>query len=212
MFNEENDTARFNRRLEIVTTIILAIASLLTAWGGYQASQWGSTQSISLSQASTKRVQATQLSNLGGQDRLVDIVAFTSWVDATAADDQRRADFLRARFRDEFTPVFEAWMATQPLEKTDAPSSPLDMPDYAPARSLQAAELEKAADALYAKGAAASDTSSAYVRASLFVAASLFFAAISKTFEERSLRLITLGLSGALLLFGAAGLIRLPIA
>jgi hypothetical protein len=65
-------------------------------------------QSISLSQASTKRVQASQLSNLGGQDRLVDIVSFASWIDAVSANNQSRADFIRARFRDEFKPVFEA--------------------------------------------------------------------------------------------------------
>jgi hypothetical protein len=49
-----------------------------------------------------------------------------------------------------------------------------------------------------------------YVRASLFVAAALFFAAISKTFEVRNLRLIVIGLSAALLLFGLISLAPLP--
>lgn len=203
---------QFNKYLEIVTTIVLAIASVLTAWSSYQATQWNSMQSISLSQAATRRTQATQLSNLGGQDRLTDVMTFGSWVEATAAKDQPRADFIRARFRAEFKPAFEAWVATRPMENANAPATPFDTPEYAPARSQRAAELEAEADALYAKGVTASDISSAYVRASLFVAASLFFAAISKTFEVRNLRVITLGLAVALLLLGALSLIPLSVA
>jgi hypothetical protein len=50
------------------------------------------------------------------------------------------------------------------------------------------------------------------VRVTVFVAAALFFAAISKTFEVRNLRLITLGLAILLLLFGVVNLIPLPVA
>lgn len=203
---------QFGKRLEIVTTIIFSIASLLTAWGGYQASQWGSVQSISLSQASTKRVQASLAASLGGQDRLLDVQTFTSWVEATGSQNKPLADFIRQRFRAEFEPAFEAWVATEPLKNAAAPKTPFEMPTYRPARLVKGAELEAQADALYAKGAAASDVSSLYVRATLFVAASLFFAAISKTFEVRKLRMVMLGLSIALLLFGVINLVPLPIA
>lgn len=67
---EEISTKQF----EVITTILLAIASLFTAWGGYQASQWGSVQSISLSQASARRTQASQAATASGQNRLLDII------------------------------------------------------------------------------------------------------------------------------------------
>jgi hypothetical protein len=204
--------ALYIKRIEIISTIILAIASLLTAWSGYQASQWSRTQAISLSQAAGRRTRAVQAASLGGQERLIDLVAFTSWVEATAAKDQPRADFVRARFRSEFEPAFEAWLAARPLDNPDAPKTPFELPIYQPARLTQAAQLEAEADALFATGLDASATAGEYVRASLFVAAALFFAAISKTFEVRNLRLIVVGLSAALVLIGAFSLLPLPVA
>lgn len=204
--------ALFNKRLEIVTTIVLAIASFLTAWSGYQASQWGSIQAISLSQASSKRVQSAQFAQIGNQDRLLDVVAFTSWLEATGTQNQRLADFFRARFRKEFTPAFDAWLAGNPLEDQSAARTPFELPAYQPAHLVESEELEAEADALFTKGTNASDVSSAYVRVTVFVAAALFFAAISKTFQIRGPRLITLGLAIILLLFGAINLAPLPIA
>lgn len=204
--------ALFNKRLEIVTTIVLAIASFLTAWSGYQASQWGSVQAISLSQASTKRVQSAQNAAIGNQDRLLDVVAFTSWLEAASTQNQRLAAFYQARFREEFTPAFEAWLASNPLEDPAAAKTPFDLPAYRPTNLVESEDLQAQADVLFTKGANASDVSSAYVRVTVFVAAALFFAAISKTFEVRNLRLITLGLAIVLLLFGVVNLIPLPIA
>lgn len=70
-------------------------------------------------------------------------------------------------------------------------------------------KLEAEANKLFAEGFNAFEASGRYVRASLFVAA-LFFAAISKTFEVRGLRVIVVGLSAALLLFGLISLLPLP--
>lgn len=204
--------ALFIKRIEIATTVILAIASLLTAWGGYQTSQWGREQSLSMSQAGGRRTRAAQAATLGAQDRLIDVVAFANWVEATGTQDQQRADFIRARFRNEFKPAFEAWLAAKPLENPHAPRTPFEMPDYQPARLAQSEALNAEADALFDKGVNAASVQGAYVRASLFVAAALFFAAISKTFEVRTLRVIVAGLSAALLLFGAASLLPLPVA
>lgn len=204
--------SRFIKRIEIITTVILALASLLTAWGGYQASQWGGVQALSMSRAGGNRTRAAQLAALGAQDRLIDVVAFANWVEATAAQDQPRADFIRARFRDEFRPAFEQWLKLKPLANPTAPRTPFEMPDYRPARLAQSAALDAEADELFARGVNASEVQGYYVRASLFVAAALFFAAISKTFEVRNLRMIVVGLSAALLLLGAASLLPLPVA
>ncbi len=202
----------FIKRVEIVTTVILALASLLTSWGGYQASQWGREQALNMSQAGGRRTRAAQAATLGAQDRLIDVVAFANWVEATAVQDQRRADFIRARFRDEFRPAFEAWLAMRPLDNPDAPRTPLEMPDYQPDRLAQSAALNAEADELFDRGVNAANVQGAYVRASLFVAAALFFAAISKTFEVRNLRIVVVGLSAALLLLGAVNLLPLPVA
>ena len=42
---------------------------------------------------------------------------FFQWVNATATGDAELADFYTDRFRPEFRPAFDAWLATDPLDR-----------------------------------------------------------------------------------------------
>jgi hypothetical protein len=49
------------------------------------------------------------------------VATFTQWVDAYARNETQLADFYRQRFRPEFKPAVEAWIATRPLQNPQAP-------------------------------------------------------------------------------------------
>ncbi|MCB0042404.1 MAG: hypothetical protein KDE23_22110, partial [Caldilinea sp.] len=119
-----------DRRIEIYTSIVLAITSLLTAWCAYQASAWSSNQATAAQAAGRLRTEATVASTRAGQMSIVDVMTFTNWLNATSAQDTELADFYRARFTNAFLPAFEAWLATKPLENPDAPKSPFAMEEY----------------------------------------------------------------------------------
>ena len=55
--------------------------------------------------------------------------------------------FLYKRFRPEFEPALQAWLAEDPGTNPSAPSSPFVMPEYTLRPPRQSAALEKAADA-----------------------------------------------------------------
>ena len=55
---------------------------------------------------------------------------FFQWVNATATDDDELADFYLDRFRPEFRPAFDAWLATDPLTDPAAPPTPFAMDEY----------------------------------------------------------------------------------
>lgn len=74
------------------------------------------------------------MSTRGGQDTLVDVVVFANWLEAVSIENQPLADFYRSRFREEFKPAFEAWVALDPLNNPETPSSPFAMTEYTPAR------------------------------------------------------------------------------
>ena len=59
---------------EVVATIVLAIATLATAWSGYQAARWGGVQSTSYSQAAALRTESVRTSNQAGQLAQIDIL------------------------------------------------------------------------------------------------------------------------------------------
>ena len=56
-----------------------------------------------------------------GRGTWVEVATFTRWVDAYARKETELADFYRKRFRKEFQPAVEAWIATRPLQNPEAP-------------------------------------------------------------------------------------------
>ena len=81
----------------------------------------------------------------------VDLALFTQWIDAYAKNETELAGFYRRRFRQEFVPAFDGWVATHPRHHPKAPLSPFAIPQYELAASTEADRLEqKAADPLAA--------------------------------------------------------------
>ena len=80
--------SRFDRWepvVEVIATIVLAFATLATAWSGYQAARWGGVQASSYSEAGAFRTESTRASSQAGQLVQVDIGLFTNWINAFSA-------------------------------------------------------------------------------------------------------------------------------
>jgi hypothetical protein len=181
---------------------ILALAALATAWSGYQASLWDGTQSSNYTQASGSRTNAAQHRTEANQFRLADLSVFENYIDAVLDEDEEVADFYSQRFRDEFRVAYDSWIALDPLNNPDAPTSPLGMPEYQLASDLEADRLEARADELFAAGEEANTISDIYTLTTLLFAAVLFFAAISERFEYPKAQVILLTLAAVGLIVG----------
>jgi hypothetical protein len=199
------------KRLEILATALLAVAALATAWSGYQASLWDGIQSSNYTQASAARTNAAQKHTEANQFRLADLSVFENYIDASLNGDTELADFYRVRFRDEFEPAFEAWIALEPETNPDAPPSPLAMPEYQLALEQEASDLTARAEAKFAEGEDANSDSDTYTASTLFFASALFFAAISERFDYRRARISLLAFAGVGLIAGVAVALTQPI-
>lgn len=203
--------SRTERRMEIITVAILAVAALATAWSGYQASLWDGIQSSYYTQASGARTNSAQQRTAANQFRLADLSLFEAYISATLVGSQDVADFYSQRFRDEFRVAFDAWMALDPMNNPDAPSSPLGMPEYQLATDAEADSLQARADELFAAGEDANTISDVYTLTTLLFAAVLFFAAIAERFEYFRAQVILLVLAGIGLVIGIAIAFGQPI-
>lgn len=197
-------TERREQRFEIVATFVLALAALATAWSGYQASLWDGVQSSDYSRASALRTESAQHSTEASQQRLADLTLFQGFLQAQGSGDEQLATFYRQRFRDEFKPAFEAWVALDPLNDLSAPESPFAMPQYQLAAEAEAEALAERADAMFAAGQRANHNSDMFTLATLLFAATLFFAAISERFEYVPARVTLLSLAAIGLITGLA--------
>ena len=199
------------RWLEVVAAIMLGVVAVATAWSGYQGARWGGVQTIKYSQATAKRVESTRAGTLAGQDRLFDVSLFNEWLDATYNDETRLANAYEKRFRPEFRPAFEAWLATDPFNNPNAPPGPLYMPEYLDSLNVQSIQLEAEAAAVFEEGKAAYQQSTAYLLNTVFLATVLLFITISQRFEWMPIKIVVLSIALLMLLLGLYRLITFPV-
>ena len=202
---------RFEPLAEVIATVVLALATLATAWSGYQSARWGGVQSINFSQAGALRTESTRASTLAGQLAQVDVGLFTNWINATAAEDQKLADFYEDRFSPELAVAFEAWLATDPINNPDAPQTPFSMPEFSPKYAAEADRLEQEAAKAFAAGNEANLTSDVYVLNTVILASVLFLAGLQARIKSVPARMVIVILGSLILAYGLFTIATSPI-
>jgi hypothetical protein len=197
--------------LELVATVLLAVAAVATAWSSYQASRWSGEQSIAFSASNAARVNASRASARADQQTQIDVSTFIAWADAYASDDERLSDFYFRRFRPEFRPAVDAWVATRPLKNPDAPLTPFAMPQYRLAERTKAAALD--AEALLQTELAKRNNqrSDNYVLAVVLFASSLFFAGISTKLTRIGHQAALLGIGWVIFVGALVWILTFPV-
>jgi TRAP-type C4-dicarboxylate transport system permease small subunit len=190
-------------RVEIVATVLLAVAAVATAWSSYQATRWNGEQTKAASRTNAIRIDAARAQGLAEAQTQVDVATFTSWVDAYARDETMLADFYFERFRAEFKPAVEAWIAERPLRNPNAPLTPFAMPQYRLAATAEADRLDDEAAVSSAIVQRNIQRASNYVLAVVLFAVSLFFAGLSTKLTDRRLRQIAVAI-GCVVFLGTA--------
>ncbi len=197
--------------VDVGSTVLLALATVAIAWSSYQANRWSGEQSIAFSAASAARVESGKAAARAGQLTQIDVTLFAQWVDAYSREETELSDFYRARFRDEFKPAMDAWVATRPRTNPDAPKSPFAMPEYELAEQKNADRLVLQAEAQTNLAKRNNQRSDNYVLCVVLFAASLFFAGISTKVEPDGNRLVVLVL-GYVVFFGTlAWILSFPV-
>ncbi len=200
-----------SKRIEVVATVLLAVAAVATAWASYQSTQWRGEQASHTAKSTAARIEASTAATRAGQLTQVDVATFTQWINATQSGDADLADFYRERFRAEFTPAFDAWLATDPLTSPDAPRTPFEMPEYKVADTTEAARLNAVAQAQSDAAGASLKRSDNFMLAVVLFAVSLFFAGISTKLRGARNREVLIALGGLLFLGTAVWIATLPV-
>jgi hypothetical protein len=187
-------------RLELVSTVLLALATVATAWAAYQSRQWTGEQAQGTSHATAARIAVNRASAVASRQAQIDVATFIQWVDAHELHRAGLADFYRERFRPEFKPAFAAWLATKPFEHKGAPPTPFAMPQYRLKATAEADRLESTAAADSEGSKAANQRADNYMLAVVLFASALFFAGISTKLQTSRARTAILGLGCVLFL------------
>jgi len=205
---------RFDRSdwIELAAAVLLAAATVVAAWSAYQATRWGGVQTVAFSNASALRAEANDTMTIAEAGLEIDVEMFSTWIVLAAEGNERGADAIRGRMREEFLPAFDAWLGDSPLS-VFPDGRPFDRPEYeqfARSDARQASDQFAAADAAAADARAANQTGDDFVLVAVIMATVLFFTGVSTKLRGRSLRMVMLLMAAALFAAGLGFMLSLP--
>jgi hypothetical protein len=198
-------------RVELVATVLLALATVATAWSGYQSTRWNGEQVKAGSRANALRIESAKAAGLANSQTEIDVETFSQWVDAYVLRETELADFYFQRFRAEFKPAVNAWVATRPLRTPNAPPTPFAMPQYRLAARAEAVRLDAQAEVFAARVRRNIQRASNYVLGVVLFASALFFAGMSTKLVSPKLRVALLTIGCVVFLCTAAWIATSPV-
>jgi hypothetical protein len=202
---------RFDRWVEFIGALVLAAATVATAWTAYQATLWGGDESKFYFEASAAQVDAAQLDSQAMQRASVHAGLFMQYATARSSGNQELAQFLYQRFPIELKEATDAWLALDPLDNPSAPPSPFDMPEYRLPEQDTVDQRNQLAEAKFANASEADEYADNYVLLTVIFATVLFFSGIAGKFQWRVIDGAVLGLGILALVIGLVMLIQMPV-
>jgi hypothetical protein len=64
---------RVERWVQVVATVLLALAAVATAWAGYQASRWHGEQAVAGAKANAARLESARASGVANRQAQIDV-------------------------------------------------------------------------------------------------------------------------------------------
>ena len=194
----------------MIAVILLGVATVSTAWSGYQASRWNQEQSDIAREASDLRIEANRQVGLATQTIVYDANLVTQYAKAVSDGDTQLQDFYKSTlFRADFLPVLERWQSA--VRSGQTPPRLLEDRDYLDAQLAPYQETQAKAEAKDIESKDAGQNGDDYVLLTLLLAAALFFAGVTTSFKLELARLVLLGLSAVLLAYCISQIATLPV-
>jgi hypothetical protein len=191
---------------ETVVLIVLSITAVLTAWCGFESSQWGGEMSIAFSEASSARIEAARQAGAANAARQADLTIWGVYVQARAQGDPELARYVEQRFTDHFRVAYRAWIAGG--EPRDGP---FKMKEYVPPGTTEAAAADQRADTRFTDALLFNKHGDNYTILTVLFALVLFFAAASTRLGSPRAQWILIGVAITFLIAGIVILATFPI-
>lgn len=203
--------SRSDRWVEFLSAVLLALATIATAWSAYQSTLYGGDEAAARGASNAATVKSAHYAGEAVQIRGFHAILFVEWAAAVSQENQELEDFLYQRFPPALKTASDAWIATKPLVNPDAPSSPFVMSEYVLEEDDLAEQWQATAEAELAKANQADETSDRYVLLTVLFASVLFFGGIAGKFQSQIIDMAMLVIGSIIFLAGLGILLTFPM-
>lgn len=196
---------------EPVTVLLMAFASLGTAWCSYQSSNWNNESSSYSASSTDKQRQVMALHLEATQIESSQVSAFLEIINATLKGDEKTVRFYTDRIQGEFKAAYEKWIALKPFENPKAPPHPFIPGLYESHYRQDMAILHEEADQNASRSTIAGNHANGYLSLTVILATVLFFAGTAGKFDHRYVRFSSLIFALTLFLYCGTRMLMLPV-
>jgi len=198
------------RWVEPVTAVLMALATVGTAWCSYKSASWTRQSNRLMNEYNSLERRAGVLTLQGMQSATIHSAMFMQMLAAQEAGNEKLANFYVERFPPDVRKAYDAWVAQKPFENPKADPHPFVPNLYESRGSREAAELSaKAANNLLV-ARRAGNTSGQYLANTVLFATMLFFANAVLKFEQRRVRIVAFAFAVAVFAFAVVRTALLP--
>ncbi len=197
--------------VEPITALLMALATLSTAWCSYQSAAWTRQSNRLMNEFNALERKAGLLSIQGIQQATIHTTMFMQMLAAQQAGNEKLANFYVERFPPDSRKAYDAWLAQKPFENPNADPHPFVPKLYEVPGTRAAGEANaKAANSLH-EARNAGTVSGQYLANTVLFAAVLFFASASGKFEQRRVRVVAFAFAAAVFAFAVVRTAMLPM-
>jgi hypothetical protein len=198
------------RWIEPVTAVLMALATLFTAWCSYESAAFTRLANRLMNEYNALERRAAELRLQGMQAATIHAAMFMQMLAAEQAGNEKLAKFYVERFSPDLRKAYDAWLAQSPFENPQADPHPFVPGLYELRGAREAAQLSEKAASNLQESRIAGDISGQYLANTVLFAAVLFFASASGKFEQRRVRIVAFAFAIAVFVFSVIRVGTLP--
>jgi len=199
------------RWVEPVTALLMALATLSTAWCSYQSAAWTRRSTRLLNEYNALERRAGLLTMQGLQVATIHTAMFMQLLAAQQAGNEKLVEFYVQRFPPDVRKAYDAWLAQKPFENPDADPHPFVPKLYQMRGAAEAAEASTTAADKLQTARAGSSVSGQYLANTVLFATVLFFANAAGKFEQRRVRIVAFLFAISVFAFAVIRTLTLPL-
>jgi hypothetical protein len=199
------------RWVEPVTALLMALATLSTAWCSFESAAWTRKSNRLMNEFNTLERRAGLLSIQGIQQATIHTAMFMQLLAAQQAGNEKLVNFYVERFPPDVRKAYDTWLAQKPLQNPNADPHPFVPTLYEVPGTRDAAEATAKAANNLQEARNAGNISGQYLANTVLFAAVLFFASASGKFEQRRVRIVAFSFAFAVFVFAVARTVMLPM-
>jgi hypothetical protein len=207
----QNPKPRKKMWVEPVTALLMALATLCTAWCSYQSAAWTRASNRLMNEYNSLERKAGLLNVQGMQLTTVHVAMFMQLLAAEQAGNEKLVNFYADRFPPDVRKAYDTWRAEKPFENPNADPHPFVPNLYEMRGTREAAEASANAASKLKDARSAGNVSGQYLANTVLFAAVLFFTSASGKFEQRRVRAVAFIFAVAVFAFAVTRTLALPL-